>query len=126
MDKDELIQEIGARLLRDPTISLDPWEHLAMVAQVDRGSTQVNGFAYLADGKAQITSPSDSRVPSKFEALREAMREPGKELWRACLVRIERASGRITVEFEHDHPEAWLIVPSTVKQMGETTRPGRG
>jgi hypothetical protein len=59
----------------------------------------------------------------KFEELRDAMVEPGKSPWKAALVRIDDATRRISIDFEYDHPEKWLIAPNTVKQMAETLRP---
>jgi hypothetical protein len=123
MNKDELVQEIGTMLVQDPGISRWSWQHLAIVVQFRGSSSQVNGFAYLDTGDAQITSPKNFEVPKKFKALREAMREPGKEPWQACLVRIDRATGRVSVDFEYDHPEKWLISPATLKKMAETLRP---
>jgi hypothetical protein len=63
------------------------------------------------------------KVPDKFGELSEAVREAGKDSWKACLVRIDRSSGDISIDFEYDYPEKWLIVPSTVKQMAESLRP---
>lgn len=125
MGRDELVHEIGALLVRDPEIARWPWTHLAIVAQVTPSSTQVNGFAYLDNGKAQITGPKNFEVIKTFKALREAMREPGKEPWQACLVRIEKSSGRIAVDFEYGDPGKWRIGPATPRQMAETLRPGR-
>src|SRR3981081_3289241 len=51
------------------------------------------------------------------------MREAGKDSWKACLVRIDRSSKDVSIDFEDDHPEKWLIIPSTVRQMAETLRP---
>jgi hypothetical protein len=122
-DKDDLVQEIGTLLLNDPEISSGQWSHLVIVAQVQDLSTKVNGFAYREDGKAVPTAPRNSIVPKKFRELSEAMREAGKDPWKACLVRIDRSSENISIDFEYDHPEKWLIVPSTVKQMAEALRP---
>lgn len=124
MNKDDLIHEIGAMLLQDEKIqSRGDWKHLALVAHVTPESTQVNGFVYKPDGKAVPTSPGNFDVLDKFEELRDAMRELGKEPWKAILIRIEASSLRITIDFEYDHPEKWLITPTTVKQMAETLRP---
>jgi hypothetical protein len=51
------------------------------------------------------------KVPDKFRELSEAMREAGKDSWKACLVRIDRSSKDVSIDFEYDHPEKWLIVP---------------
>jgi hypothetical protein len=123
VDKDDLVQEIGILLLNDPKILTRHWKHLAIVAQLEDLSTSVSGFAYQEDGKAVPTSPGNSAVPPKFVELSAAMRDAGKSSWRACLVRIDRSSGDISIDFEYDHPEKWLIVPSTVKQMAESLRP---
>ena len=124
MDKDELVHQIGAMLLEDEKIrSRHPWQHLAMVAQITPGSTKVNGFVYRSNGSAVPTSPGNFDVMDKFEELRDAMLEPGKSPWKAALVRIDDATRRISIDFEYDHPEKWLIAPNTVKQMAETLRP---
>jgi len=124
MNKDELVHEIGAMLLDDRKIqSRRPWEHLAMVVQFMTGSTKVNGFVYRGGGAAVPTSPGNFEVMKKFRELREAMQEPGKEPWKAALVRIDDASKRISIDFEYDHPEKWMIDPGTVQQMAETLRP---
>lgn len=121
--KDRLVQEIGSLLLNDPKISSREWSHLVIVAQLRDLSTKVNGFAYHEDGEAVPTGPGNSKVLDKFEELSEAMREAGKDSWKACLVRIDRSSKDVSIDFEYDHPEKWLIVPSTVRQMAETLRP---
>src|SRR5258708_38149274 len=121
--KDDLVQEIGSLLFNDSEISDREWSHLMIVAQLREFSTKVNGFAYHEDGEAVPTSPSNFEVPKKFEELSKAMREAGKNSWSACLVRIDRSSGDVSIDFEYDSPEKWLIVPSTVKQMAETLRP---
>ena len=124
MDKDELVHEIGTMLLEDEDIqSSGAWKHLAMVVQFMTGTTKVNGFVYLSNGESVPAAPDNFDVIKKFRELREAMKEPGKEQWKAALVRIDDASKRISIDFEYDHPERWLIVPSTVKQMAETLRP---
>jgi len=124
MEKDELVHEIGGMLLKDEDIQASgPWHHLAMVVQFMTGSTEISGFVYRGDGEAVPAAPDNFDVLKKFRQLREAMREPGKEPWKAALVRIDDASRRISIDFEYDHPEKWLIVPSTVKQMAEVLRP---
>jgi hypothetical protein len=125
IDKDELVQEIGSLLLHDSKLSDLEWSHLVIVAQLRHLSSKVNGFAYHEDGEAVPTGPRNSKVLDKFEELSEAMREVGKDSWKACLVRIDRSSKAVSIDFEYDHPEKWLIVPSTVKPMAETLRPDR-
>ena len=123
MNRDDLVQDIGALLVRDPHISSQPWEDLVIVAQITPSSTKVNGFAYSASGKSTPTGPRNLDVIDKFEDLRLAMREPDKEPWKACLVRINRSTSHIVIDFEYDHPDKWLITPATVEGMAEVLRP---
>jgi len=125
MNKDDLVQEIGTMLVQDSKISSREWQHLVMVAQLMELSAKVNGFAYQGSGDAVPTSPGNPKIPMKFKELRDAMRDPGKEPWKACLVRIDSSPGEISIDFEYDHPEKWLINPATVKKMAETLRPPR-
>jgi hypothetical protein len=123
MNKDELVQEIGAMLLNDEDIrSRKPWQHLVLVAQIMPGTTKVNGFVYRNNGAAVPTSPGNFDVLKKIRELRDAMLEPGKESWKAALLRIDENS-HLSIDFEYDHPEKWSISPSTVKQMAEKLRP---
>jgi hypothetical protein len=124
MTKDELVQEIGTMLIQDSNISSWRWQHLVIVAQLMELSTKVNGFAYeTTTGDAVPTSPSNPKIPAKFKELRDAMRDPGKEPWRACLVRIDNSSGNMSIDFEYDRPEKWLINPATLREMAESLRP---
>ena len=123
MEKDDLVLEIGRMLVQDPHISSRPWSHLVIVAQMFDDSTKVNGFAYQDNGKALPTGPKNFDVLTRFEDLREAMKEPSRNSWRACLIRIDQPSGNLTADFEYDQPDKWLITPATVRQMAEQLRP---
>jgi len=80
MTKDELVHEIGAMLIQDSKISSRRWHHLVIVAQLIELSTKVNGFAYeTTSGDAVPTSPSNPKIPAKFEELCDAMRDPRKD-----------------------------------------------
>jgi len=109
--------------MQDIDISKSPWEHLVIVAQFGSLSIKVNGFAYLPGGKSIPTSPSGVAATKKFQELRDAMKEPGRDQWRAAIVRIEKSTGSLCIDFEYDNPDRWLIIPSTVKRMAEELRP---
>jgi hypothetical protein len=95
------------------------WQHLVIVAQLMELSTKVNGFAYeTTTGDAVPTSPSNPQIAAKFKELCNAMRDPGKEPWRACLVRIDSSSGNMSIGFEYDHPEKWLIMAESLRPSG--------
>jgi len=122
-DADDLVQELGSLLMEDGDLLANPWEHLVIVAQFRPLSIKVNGFAYLANGKAIPTSPSGVAVTKKFQELREATKEPAKDVWQAAMVKIEKSSGSLSIDFEYDNPDKWLISPATVKRMAEALRP---
>jgi len=123
--KDDLLHEIGSLVIRDKEIMSRPWEHLVLVAQVSNNSTQVNGFAYQSGGKAVPTGPDNFEIVDKFEELRTAMGADDIELWNACLFRLDRDSHKLSIDFEYEQPEKWLITPSTVKEMAEKLRPAK-
>jgi hypothetical protein len=123
MNKDKLVHEIGAMLLEDPEIASEPWQHLVMIAQIQDSRSQLNGFAYEVDGQVTVTSPDNFDIIDKFAALREMMRKEEGEPWQACLVRIDRLSGKISIEFEYDRPEKWLITPANSQKLAEALRP---
>lgn len=123
MDKDDLVSEIGNMLLEDAQIAAQAWRYLVMVAQITPASTEVEGFAYPESGDFVPTSPHNFQILKKFEELRTAMHDPSKEPWKACLVTIDRISSDMTIKFEYDHPDKWLITPDTIERIAEALRP---
>ena len=94
-----------------------------MVAHLDEMSASINGYLYDETGKSTPAAPDDFAVLDRLGDLRDAMLEPGKGPWKACLVYVNRVSGRITLDFEYNTPGKWLITPANVKQMAEILRP---
>jgi len=121
-DKDDLIQELAAMLVDDPEVSSRPWNELVIVARVDEGVTDASGFAYQQDGSAVATGPENFDILDKLSELRGAMAEPGREPWKACLIRIDGNSGKFTVKFEYENPEKWAITPGNAAEMAELLR----
>ncbi len=122
MDKNDLIHALGAALASDPDIAGEAWEQLILVGQFKPGSISLNGFLYDASGRATPAAPSDFTAHDHLESLREVMAKGGEDRWRACLIRIDRSSGKISVDFEYDAPEKWEITPANVKDMAERLR----
>ena len=122
-EADKLIHEIGAVIVQSPRIAALEWQHLVFVANVEREHTTLSGFAYDRSGKSRPASPGGMQTLDKIAALREAMRMDGSEPWAACLIRIERSTGKIAMDFEYEDPSRWAITPTNVRQMAETLRP---
>ncbi len=122
-DKDALIHEVGAAIVRNPRVTAEPWERYALVVRFDDARVQLTGFAYDGAGKARPATPGGLELHHKLDALREATQVPGKQPWGACVVRIVRDTRRITAEFEYEHPERWDVTPQTSQEIAERARP---
>lgn len=116
--RDAMVHAVGASIVRDPRVSAQPWDGYALIARFDGDRIQLNGFAYDADAPRPAT-PRGPEVANRLKALREAMREPGKPAWGACIVRIVRETQKINIEFEYDHPEAWDVTPDNAQQLAQ-------
>ena len=125
-DRNELIARIGKLLVADPAVSDGEWHGYALVVRYGDGpiARRMSGFRYDADGSHHGATPSDDALRPAFDQLREATRVPGKEPWGACVLRLWRDSGRITVDFEYDAPEQWDITPHTLPEVAGRARPG--
>ncbi len=117
MDKDALIHELGAAIVSNPKVAGQPWKRYALVARLDAQQSKLNGFAYDALGGYQPVTPKGIEIHDKLAALREAMCVDGKAPWGACVVRIDRDTQKITVEFEYEHPERWDVTPKNVAEI---------
>lgn len=117
MDKDTLIRELGAAIIAHPKVAALPWQRYALVARIDAQQSSLHGFAFDADGGYQMATPTGLAIHDKLRALREVMRVAGETPWGACVVRLVRATQRITVEFEYDHPERWSVTPQRVAEI---------
>lgn len=123
MNQNELIHELGALLVQDPGVAKGNWQHLVLVSQVEDDTPDMSGFCYDAQGASIAAAPKNFEVLDRLEALRDAMAEAdGKGPWQACLIRIDRPTGKITVEFEYDNPTKWAITPANYQQRAQELR----
>lgn len=120
-DQDALVHEVGMLIVRDARVSAQPWDGYALVARFDDASLVLNGFAYQGETFRSAT-PKGTEIHHRLQALREAMREPGRPPWGACVVRIDRETKKIRIEFEYDHPERWDVTPLNVAEVAERAR----
>jgi hypothetical protein len=122
-EADRLIHEIGAAIVQSPRIAALDWQHLVLVANVEQSHSTLSGFSYDSSGKSRPVSPGGMETLDKIGALREAMRTDALEPWIQCLIRIQRDTGKIAVDFEYEDPSRWAITPANVRQMAEQLRP---
>jgi hypothetical protein len=121
--QNELIHRIGGLLLGDAALATLDWESCALVAAFEDGALRLSGFAYLPAGDYVAATPKEPQLPDAIRALRDAMKQSGAPEWGACVIRIVRATRKITVEFEYDDPARWAITPATLAQVAERARP---
>ncbi|WP_242108487.1 hypothetical protein [Luteimonas aquatica] len=123
MDKDALIVEIGRLIVSDPKVASKPWDKYALVAWYGDGVSKLNGFRYLGEDAAQPATPAGLELEGRLDALREATRLDGQAPWRACVVKLDRGTGKAVVDFEYDDPERWHVTPSTAAEIARRARP---
>jgi len=115
MDRDTLIHRLAETIAGDDALLLDGWTHLVLVSRIESGTPDMTGFCYTDDGRAVAVSPTDFGIFDALEQLRDAMAEAdGKKPWIAALFRIERATGKLAVQFEYNEPERWIVTPDNV------------
>ena len=122
-EKSVLVQDLAQLLAGDEGYSAQPWQSLVMVGEVVPGRTSMNGFVYLDNGQAVPASPRSMQALKKLKEVSAAMQAESGKRWLACVVRIDRPSGKVDIHFEYDDAERWLITPQNVAGMAETLRP---
>ena len=125
-DRNELIARIGKLLVADPAVSDGLWHGYALIVRYGGGAIarRMTGFRYDAHGNHQGATPSDDALGPAFDALRDATRIHGKEPWDACVLRLWRDTGRMTVDFDYDAPHQWDITPATLADVAARAWPG--
>jgi hypothetical protein len=115
MDRDALIQHLAETIAGDSELLLDGWTHLVLTSRIEDGMLNMNGFCYTDDGNAVPVSPRDFSIFDVLQELRDAMAQAdGKAPWIAALFRIERETGKLNADFEHEQLERWAITPANV------------
>lgn len=98
---DALIQEIGSEIVRGSKFAARPWDRIVVVAEIaDR--KRLFGYVYWDGNQWEAATPDGFRALTLFQELRAATQAPGKAPWQRCLVRIDRETGKIDIEFDHD------------------------
>jgi hypothetical protein len=124
MDRDALIHRLAETIAGDKALLLDGWTHLVLVSHVEAGTPDMTGFCYTSDGRAVPVAPKEFAIFDVLEQLRAAMAEAdGRKPWSAALLRIERATGKLAVEFEYDQPERWAVTPDNVEARAREFAP---
>lgn len=123
MDKDALILEIGRLIAGDRKVASQPWDRYALVAWYGEGMSTLNGFRYVGEQPGQPATPASFELEDLLDALREATRVDGKAPWHACVVKLDKAGGKATVDFAYEDADDWRVTPANAAEVARRARP---
>jgi hypothetical protein len=122
--RDDLIQQLFSLLVGDTEVAAADWQHLALVGVVDAEQSRMTGFCYDAAGDYEPAAPRNFETLAVLRKLRDEMaKADGKAPWKTCLIRVGRVGGTISVDFEYDDPNRWVINRSTLRQRADELNP---
>jgi hypothetical protein len=122
-DAAELAQAIAADILALPELDAPDWDTFALVAEVSAGSVTMSAsFRYRGSGPPVPTPPPGGF--DLFEDLRETTRGAGGEAWDAVLVKIDRETASLVMDFASGEAAGvWRVTPQSLPQVREALRP---
>lgn len=124
MNKDQIIHEIGSKLVKDIDGRKKGWAHLVIVANIENNDPEMTGFAYFENGEHEPYAPRDFSILRLLVDLRKAMATDDKvEPWQSALFRVDRDSEEIDAEFEYDKADRWAVTPKNVEQRAAELSP---
>jgi hypothetical protein len=128
MDKDApilnaLVVEIGRMIAGDRKVAAQPWDKYALVAWYGEGVSTLNGFRYVGDEPGQPATPEAFELEDRIDELRAATRVEDKDPWRACVVKLDKASGKASVIFVYEDADSWRVTPQTAAAVAQRARP---
>lgn len=120
---DMLIEQIGGMIIADEGYADRKWSAISVVAVLDGGASQVSGYSYDAEGRAQAGAPRNADLHDRFADLQAAMRDEGRSPWKACLLQIRRDDLKTRIAFEYDDGARWKVTPRTLNIMPARLKP---
>lgn len=124
MDNNARIMEIGRLVATDRNVDAAPWDGYALIVVHAGERRTLAGFRYRDGAAPEAATPeATAQLGEQIDALRAGTMVSGKAPWNACVVRIRRDTGRITVDFDYDAPTRWEIRPDTLDAVAERARP---
>lgn len=128
MDKDAptlnaMVVEVARAVVGDAKVAAQPWDKYALVAWYGDGISTINGFRYVGEEPGQPATPGTPGLEDRIDALRAATRIEGKDPWRACVVKLDKASGKASVVFAYDDADSWRVTPQTAADVARRARP---
>lgn len=118
----QISQAIASEVLGMPELADSAWDTFGMVAELSEGRTAITAYRYTTEGP-----PVPSRPPQVYdlvEQLRAGTRGPNGETWDVLLVKIDRATGGLVMDFVAGaDADRWRINPQNIDRLPEALRP---
>lgn len=110
--KSELLHEVGAIIVRDPSLEAVEWEALAFVVQLHENSRggRARGYRYSADGSFEPEAPGEIiDLTLALSELRDEMEAETGKRWKTVLIHLTKPGPEINMTFEYDDPDRWKL-----------------
>ena len=70
MDSNDLIMQIGQKIVSDPKVDAEPWDGYALIASYTGGRRVLSGFRYRDGQPPEAATPESRELGDDFDALR--------------------------------------------------------
>lgn len=118
----ELSQAIAGDILTLPDLSDPEWETYALAAEVSDDSVAMTAYRYTKNGPPVPTAEPEN--DELFWDLRDRTRGVDGEAWDVVIVKIDRATAQIVMNFVSGAAaEMWRITPENIERLPEAMRP---
>lgn len=97
---DAALHALCRAVVSDAAYAGHDWETIVLVFELD-GRTRDFGYVFEAGGQWEAQTPESWDVLSLARAFRDATVPTGAPGWKKCLLRIERSSGGVQIDFDH-------------------------
>ena len=116
-------QAIAADILRSPELRDSEWDSYTLLAEVGDDVVTTTAYRYTDGGPPVATDPPEDDDENLW-ALRDATRGIDGQAWDVVLIKLERDTGRLVMNFvSGDAAEIWRIRPENVAHVAEALRP---
>ncbi len=118
--------EIGELILRCRKVAENEWDSLALVFDIGDGHSANSGFLYRDDKVRPVSAGIDEDpmlLSNKLRDFQTVVRGQCGQDFKQLLVKMEKKSGRIKIDFEFDDPTRWTMGPRNLRERREELRP---
>jgi hypothetical protein len=123
-DPAEILSTITHEVLEERAVVDDPkWDTLTVLATVTPEMVGMTAYRYTHAGPG-LPTPLRGTDLQRFRDLRAATAAPDGTRWEMCIIKIDRDSARVAVNFVYgDQADQFRITPDSVREVTERLRP---